>query len=96
MADKNNKVAGIVELRSILEDQDYKCALTGEELTPENTAFDHKNPLSQGGSSEKENLHAVIKQANVSKSDMSMKEYVDICAKVIKHVGEKYGHKLAE
>ncbi|MCK5617741.1 HNH endonuclease [Candidatus Pacearchaeota archaeon] len=94
MAEKNNKVAGIVELRSILEDQDYKCALTGDELTPETTAFDHKMPLSQGGSSEKENLHAVIKQANVSKSDMNMQEFIDICAKVIKHSGSEYGYFL--
>jgi len=94
MPEKNGKVAGITQLREILEDQSYKCALTGDELTPETTAFDHIIPLGQGGSSEKENLHAVIKQANVSKSDMSMQEYVDICAKVIAHVGNKYGYQL--
>lgn len=96
MPEENGKVVGVSELREILEDQEYKCALTGDELTPENTAFDHKTPLGQGGSSEKENLHAVIKQANISKSDMSMQEFIDICAKVIKHSGEKYGYKLAE
>ena len=94
MSENNGKIAGVTELREILEEQDYKCALTGAELTPENTAFDHRIPLGQGGSSEKENLHAVIKQANISKSDMSMQEFMDICAKVIKHSGSEYGYFL--
>ncbi len=94
MPNENGKIAGVSELREILEEQEYKCALTGTELTPENTAFDHKTPLGQGGSSEKENLHAVTKQANISKSDMSMQEFIDICAKVIDHSGAEYGYCL--
>ena len=96
MADAKYKVAGIKDLRSILEDQEYKCAITGETLTPENTAFDHIDPLSKGGSSEKENLQAVTKQINISKSEMSMQEYVDLCAKVIKNIGSEYGYNLIE
>lgn len=96
MADAKYKVAGIKDLRSILEEQGYKCAITGDELTPENTAFDHRVPLSEGGSSEKENLQAVLKSVNTSKHEMSMQAYVDMCAKVIKNIGDKYGYNLIE
>ena len=40
-------VAGVTDLRAILEEQSYLCALTGEKLTPENTCFDHIVPLSK-------------------------------------------------
>jgi phenylalanyl-tRNA synthetase beta subunit len=40
---------GIKELREILDRQNYKCALTGRPLTPDNCAMDHIVPLSRGG-----------------------------------------------
>ena len=96
MSGQKYKVAGIKDLRSILEEQEYKCAITGDELTPDNTAFDHRVPLADGGSSEKENLQAVLKSVNTSKHEMSMQDYVDMCAKVIKNIGSEYGYNLIE
>ena len=90
------KVAGIKDLREILETQKYKCAITGDDLTPENTAFDHIIPMSDGGSSEKENLQAVLRVVNNSKHKMGMQEYVEMCAKVIKNMGPQYGYSLIE
>ena len=96
MAKTKYKVAGVKDLRSILDEQSYKCAITGDELTPENTAFDHRIPLSAGGSSEKDNLQAVLKRVNTSKGEMGMQEYVDLCAKIIKNIGSNYGYNLIE
>ncbi len=87
-------VAGVADLRDILDIQMYKCALTGDKLTPDNTCFDHIKPISKGGSSLKKNLQAVTKKANLSKSNMTMKEYLHLCFKVIENNGEKYGFKV--
>ncbi len=96
MAKKKAKypVAGVSDLRDILEGQKYKCALTGEKLTPENTCFDHIKPISKGGSSLKKNLQAVTKKANLSKSNMTMNEFMNICFKVIQQNGKKYGFEV--
>ena len=96
MAEAKYKVAGVKDLRSILEEQEYKCAMTGDDLTPENTAFDHIIPLSEGGSSEKFNLQAVLKSVNSSKHEMGVQDYVDMCAKVIKRIGAEHGYSLIE
>ena len=96
MSKATYKVAGTKDLRAILEEQEYKCSITGEELTPENTAFDHIIPLSKGGNSEKNNLQAVERKVNVSKSEMGMQEYVDLCANVIRNIGSEYGYSLIE
>lgn len=78
------KVAGVGDLREILVEQDYKCALTGDKLTPQDTAFDHIKPISKGGSSLKKNLQATTKIANKAKGDLTMSEFKNLCLKVVK------------
>lgn len=95
MAKKQAKyrVAGVTELRGILEMQKYKCALTGVELTPQNCSFDHRLPLSKGGTSLRENLQAVCKPVNISKSNFTMSEYLQLCFDVLNHAGHAFGYK---
>lgn len=87
-------VAGVTQLREILEEQKYRCALTGERLTPENSCFDHIVPLSKGGSSLKENLQAVTKVANLSKGSLTMSEYNNLCFVVLNRHRKKYGRRV--
>lgn len=94
VAQKKYKVAGIKDLREILEEQNYKCSMTGDKLEPDNCAYDHIVPLSKGGTSLKNNLQAVVQQVNISKSDMTMEEFVTICAKVIIKRGAEFGYKI--
>lgn len=96
MKKKKIEVAGVAELRSILEEQEFKCAITKEDLSPENTAFDHIIPVSKGGNSLKGNLHAVTKEINRCKGVLGMKEFVDICAIVIENRGKEYGYELSK
>lgn len=83
-------IAGVTELREILNEQRHVCALTGLELTPMNTGFDHIVPLCKGGSSLKDNLQATTKIANAMKGQLDMKEFVNLCRLVVKTVGKKY------
>jgi 5-methylcytosine-specific restriction endonuclease McrA len=71
------------DLREILEQQKYRCALTGEKLTPQNATFDHIVAMANGGSCLKENLQAVTRQANMAKGTLGNKEFLDLCKKIV-------------
>lgn len=74
-------------LRKMLEQQDYKCALTGRDLTPRVAALDHIIPLSDGGSHTMENVWIVHSEANVAKSTMGLQAFIALCREVAKRSG---------
>ena len=69
-------------IRSILERQGYRCALSGEELTPETCSLDHIVPLSKGGKHALENIHLITNELNRMKGQMTLHEFRLMCAKV--------------
>jgi 5-methylcytosine-specific restriction endonuclease McrA len=69
-------------LMQLIEDQEYRCALSGVELTPEEAALDHKVPVSNGGSDELHNLHWVSNDINRAKGTMSNDEFIQMCKRV--------------
>ena len=74
-------------LLSLLESQDYRCALTGRELTPETAALDHRTPLSRGGPNTISNCQVVHEQANAAKATMTHEEFVALCREVVLNCG---------
>ncbi|MCR9142055.1 MAG: hypothetical protein NXI24_07370, partial [bacterium] len=46
---------------TLIQGQEYKCALTGRELTPENTEVELRDPYRTEGRGEYENLYMVIR-----------------------------------
>ena len=74
-----------VDLRRLLQMQDYKCALTGVRLEPENPELDHKTPLSRGGSNAIGNLQWIQKEVNRAKGTMDNEEFIAMCQKVSRH-----------
>ena len=69
-----------------------KCYLTGKDIDIKDTksyAFDHIHPRSRGGSNNIENLGICTKEANQSKSDMTLEEYFDHCEKVLSYRDHK-------
>jgi hypothetical protein len=69
------------------------CYLTGQKIDisqPKNYSFDHIVPRSQGGDNSLENLGLCTKQANLSKTDMTLEEYLNHCKKVL----ETHGFKI--
>lgn len=70
------------ELQELLEKQNYRCALTGERLKPEDTALDHIVPISEGGSFSFENSQLVTKSANRAKNTMPEDEFISMCHQI--------------
>lgn len=70
------------KLMALIESQSYKCALTGQDLTPENAHLDHKLPLSRGGDNKLGNLQWIHKDVNKAKGEMTNEEFVKMCRKV--------------
>ena len=76
------RTATASQLRSLIDSQGYKCALSGAPLTPESAQLDHKVPLAEGGTNEIDNLQWVTKQVNAAKGTMSQAEFVAMCLQV--------------
>jgi CRISPR/Cas system Type II protein with McrA/HNH and RuvC-like nuclease domain len=76
-------------LKEYLKDElDNKCYLSGRELdfnNIENIHFDHKVPKSKGGNNNLDNLGICTKEANQSKSDLSIDEYLELCKDVLEY-----------
>jgi len=74
--------ATAAELMSMLQLQQFRCALTGEILTPETSRCDHVIPVSEGGSNRIENLQWVTEDVNRAKGVMSQDQFISMCIKV--------------
>lgn len=70
------------ELMKLLKQQDYRCALTGEKLTPNTAELDHKIPKSKGGDDTAGNLQWLDKTVNKMKGSMTVDEFIAICRRV--------------
>ena len=75
-------------IKALIESQDYKCALTGEQLTPETATLDHIVPLSQGGEHCIANIWAVTDDVNRLKGVLAMERLVELCTKVVGRHGK--------
>jgi hypothetical protein len=84
----NLEVITLGELRRVLESQNYRCALTNQELTPNNFALDHIIPLSDGGDFSESNCQAVAAEVNRAKHTMSQDAFIDMCVRVAQHIGQ--------
>lgn len=70
------------ELYELLEVQDYRCALTGKELSPDDVALDHIVPISNGGDFSLANSQLVSKSANRAKHTLSQDDFIELCKSV--------------
>lgn len=69
-------------LHELLESQEYRCALSGRELTPQTAALDHIKPLSSGGGNAISNAQIVQYDVNRAKGDMANDEFIAMCRDV--------------
>ena len=79
---------GRVSLLRQLEKQGYRCALTGEALTPENAGLDHKTPISRGGSHSISNVEIITQRVNAAKGSMTREEFIQLCMDVVAYHNE--------
>lgn len=71
----------------LLRQQDFKCALTGRQLEPEQTALDHIVPITKGGENSIDNVQFVTAAANVAKGTLDLDEFIELCRDVVRTHG---------
>ncbi|MCW7467800.1 hypothetical protein [Leptospira levettii] len=73
-------------IREKLEEQDFKCFLSGLPLEPFNTEASHKIPLGEKhrGKHEPENIVFVRRELKSLKRECSIEEIVSICKAIVK------------
>lgn len=74
------------DLLGMLDAQQYRCALTGRDLTPETASLDHKQPIARGGEHAIHNLWIVHQHINAAKGTMTVEEFVAMCVDVVAHM----------
>jgi hypothetical protein len=79
------EVLTLAELRDILRRQNFRCALTGQQLTPTNFALDHIVPVISGGDFTAGNAQLVLKSVNRAKNTMSEQDFIEMCRQVARH-----------
>ena len=79
---------------TLIQGQNYKCALTGRELTPENTEVELRDPYLTKGRGEHSNLYLVIRPLAHVARYVSEKEIVDLAAEIIQARGGEFGYGL--
>lgn len=83
IAANNKNCATASELMRLLKFQEYRCALSGEKLTPNTAELDHKIPKSNGGEDTIENLQWLDRNVNKMKGRLTTEEFVAICRRVV-------------
>jgi 5-methylcytosine-specific restriction endonuclease McrA len=79
MQGKNGPLVTAKQLQQKLEEQNFKCALTGAILTPALSSLDHVDPRSRGGDDGIENLQIVLPVVNKAKGTMTQSQFVAMC-----------------
>lgn len=82
ITEKSESKTTATKLRHMIEAQGYRCALSGEELDPDNASLDHKTPIANGGTNDIENLQWLHVQVNAMKGTLSQERFVTLCRKV--------------
>jgi 5-methylcytosine-specific restriction endonuclease McrA len=86
---------GLKWLLKLLQQQEYKCALSGRELTPETADIDHIKPLAKGGRHSADNVQVIHSHVNRAKGTLLPDEFVQMCREVVEWT-EKHGFKTGE
>ena len=67
------------QILELLKTQEYRCAVSGQELSPSDAQLDHIIPVSVGGSNLIDNLQIVTSNINKMKGTMSNDEFIAVC-----------------
>ena len=67
----------------LLELQNYRCILSGDELEPDTVCLARKTPLAQGGVHSLENSYLVHRDLHPLTKQCSIEQIIDYCHKVL-------------
>lgn len=89
----NGRAICAKDILQMLQDQNFRCALTGRELMPETAALDHIEPISRGGEHVIGNVQILRKEVNRAKHTCTNEEFVEMCREVVKWAEEAGGER---
>ena len=72
-------------IRQLIEDQQYRCAMTAIELSPDDANLDHIVPISAGGEHVMGNVQVVHRVINQMKSTLPKDDFINWCRKIVLH-----------
>ncbi|MBX3723924.1 MAG: hypothetical protein KF713_18905 [Turneriella sp.] len=78
---------------SLLDKQNYRCALSDRELTPENTDAEHILPLDSGGTHTPDNICLIVRDAARLKRHLTELQVVELCFDILKTRGKEFGYE---
>lgn len=78
------------EIMQLLEKQEFRCALTGQKLTPDTATLDHILPVCRKGPHTIENAQVILKEVNRAKGTMTNEEFVELCVAVARHANRDF------
>lgn len=76
-------VVTAARLLELIEQQGYRCALSGVELTPDTATLDHKTSRSNSGEHVMDNVWFLHRDVNRAKGTMSVAEFRRMCSRVV-------------
>ena len=77
-----NSGVSAVQLKELIEQQDYRCAASGELLEPSSASLDHIVPVADGGTNELSNLQWLHAEVNRMKGTLPMGRFIELCGKI--------------
>lgn len=92
---KFNSLELSVELKELIEAQNYTCPYTGIRLVPGvNASLDHVLPISRYPElgADISNLEWVSLEVNLAKRDKTREEFIELCVTILKNRGYKVEH----
>jgi hypothetical protein len=79
---------------ALMKEQDYKCALTGRELTPDNTEVELREPFRERGRTEIDNHYIVVRDLAYTARHVTEEAIIQLAADIIQSRGKEYGYSL--
>lgn len=69
-------------LLDLLKKQDFRCALSGRKLTPQNVILDHIDSFASSNDHSIRNIQLVVNEANRAKGSMKNGDFIQLCRDV--------------
>jgi 5-methylcytosine-specific restriction endonuclease McrA len=76
-------------IRRLIEIQDFRCAMTGIELKPEDANLDHIIPVAAGGDHSMGNVQIVHRVINQMKSTLRKDAFIEWCRRVVAYADRR-------
>ncbi len=78
----------------MMKEQEYKCALTGRDLTPDNTEVELREPFRERGRTEIDNHYIIVRDLAYTARHVKEEAIVQLAAEIIQYRGKEYGYSL--